>query len=542
MKKLFLSLVLSAGLVAGITSCQPSEDAIAPEVAGVDLIEYYSQVALANYEEIKDRQSTFLVSGPTATGTDTWTAGNTYVMSGPIVVRDGDTLVIEEGALVKAFPGQGIAVSYLLVERGGTIIANGSAASPIIFTSLADRIEPGQVIIPEEFASLRLPVAARGLWGGVLILGEAFNCVDPVIPSQGEIAGVPEFATSVGINGNHTIDRTFGPRTGEGTDGAFGGSSGSMRYCSIRHGGTRLNLLDPVSDINGLSLASVGNGTTIDFVEVIANRNDGFKFIGGTVNTKHLVASFCGDDHFDTDICFQGSGQYWFSWQDNVTGDNGAEQDGAIGAVEAAGAFFASPVVANATYLGYITGTGGSRPYRFRDNSGGLYGHSIFANHGRQADVEAVGAVGVIGSSRPSSDERLAAGDLGLTCVIFDEIFGVAPGTLPIRVGGAPIVPANFPSSVVNTSSAAVTFAGDFITPTSANATTAPVDARAAIAAFFADANNAISTTRNNPIDLTFFDQVTYKGAFDPAATPWVFGWTAWEEYYLENNLPGGPL
>ncbi len=534
MKKLFLSLLVSAGLVAGITSCQQSEDAITPDVAGVDLIEYYSQVALANYEEIKDRQSIITVQGPTATGTDTWTAGNTYVLNGPILVRDGDTLVIEEGALVKAFPGQADASSYLIIERGGTIIANGSATTPIVFTSLADRIEPGQVIIPDANASFRLPVAARGLWGGVIMLGEAFNCVDPGDPSQGEIEGIPVGAVSVGINGSQAIDRTFGPRTGNGTDGAFGGSSGSMVYCSIRHGGTTIGNINAGNEINGLTMGSVGNETTIDFVEVFANRDDGFEFFGGTVDTKHLVASFCGDDHFDTDICFQGSGQYWFSWQDNVTGDNGAEQDGAIGAVEAAGAFFASPVVANATYLGYITGTGGSRPYRFRDNSGGLYGHSIFANHGRQADVEAVG-------SRPSSDERLAAGDLGLTCVIFDEFFGVAPGTLPIQVGGSAIVPANFASSVVNTSSSAVTFAGDFITPTSANATTAPVDARAAIAAFFADGNNAISTNRNNPIDLTFFDQVSYKGAFDPAATPWVLGWTAWEIYYLENNLPGGP-
>lgn len=98
-------------------------------------------------------------------------------MNGPIVVRSGDELIIEEGALVKAFPGQAGSASFLLVEEGGKLIAEGSASSPIIFTSLADRIEPGQVIIPDENETFRLPVGALGLWGGLILLGDA-----PIVP------------------------------------------------------------------------------------------------------------------------------------------------------------------------------------------------------------------------------------------------------------------------------------------------------------------------------------------------------------------------
>ena len=113
--------------------------------------------------------------------------------------------------------------------------------------------------------------------------------------------------------------------------GAFGGSdeadsSGVLRYVSIRHGGT---LIGADNEINGLTLGAVGSGTTVEFVEVFANLDDGIEFFGGTVNTRYLVVAYCGDDSFDYDQGFRGKGQYWFTIQDADSGDGG-EHDGDI--------------------------------------------------------------------------------------------------------------------------------------------------------------------------------------------------------------------
>jgi len=54
----------------------------------------------------------------------TLTAGNAYVLNGPLFVQDGVTLTIEAGTTITAQAG-GTSV-YLLVEKGGQIIANGT--------------------------------------------------------------------------------------------------------------------------------------------------------------------------------------------------------------------------------------------------------------------------------------------------------------------------------------------------------------------------------------------------------------------------------
>ena len=41
----------------------------------------------------------------------------------------------------------------------------------------------------------------------------------------------------------------------------------------------------PANEINGLTLGAVGRGSTIEYVEVFNNSDDGVEFFGGTVNT-----------------------------------------------------------------------------------------------------------------------------------------------------------------------------------------------------------------------------------------------------------------
>jgi len=62
--------------------------------------------------------------------------------------------------------------------------------------------------------------------------------------------------------------------------GLYGGSeldhsSGSITYLSLRHGGTDIGA---GNEINGLTLGGVGSGTTIDYVEIIGNADDGVEF------------------------------------------------------------------------------------------------------------------------------------------------------------------------------------------------------------------------------------------------------------------------
>ena len=47
--------------------------------------------------------------------------------------------------VVKGEVGTGANATALIIARGGKLNANGTATAPIIFTSVADEIEPGQI-------------------------------------------------------------------------------------------------------------------------------------------------------------------------------------------------------------------------------------------------------------------------------------------------------------------------------------------------------------------------------------------------------------
>ena len=104
-------------------------------------------------------------------------------------------------------------------------------------------------------------------------------------------------------------------------------NSGTLAYVSIRHGGTQLGA---ANEINGLTLAGVGSGTTIHHVEVVSNFDDGIEFFGGSVTVDNALVAFCGDDSFDWDQGFHGGGSNWLAIQDQPTGegDRGGELDG----------------------------------------------------------------------------------------------------------------------------------------------------------------------------------------------------------------------
>ncbi len=219
----------------------------------------------------------------------TWSSDKTYLLEGRITVTNGATLTIEPGTLIKGGAGAEANAKALIVARGSKINACGTAAAPIVMTSVADNIS-SSMIASGDFASPNLDASIKGLWGGLIVLGNAPISVEGD-GGEAQIEGIP------------TTD----------TNGLYGGTveddnSGSLCYISIRHGGTNIG---EGNEINGLTLGGVGNGTTIDNIEIVANNDDGIEWFGGTVNCTNLLVWACGDDGMDTDQDYTGTVTNW---------------------------------------------------------------------------------------------------------------------------------------------------------------------------------------------------------------------------------------
>lgn len=293
-KNLTLAVVAALGLGAALTSCKKG---CTDETA----LNYDEKAKKENPDVpcIYPEEDDFVTVSSNITSNTTWTKDNVYHLESRVVVESGATLTIEAGTIIKGGSGTGANAKALIVARGGMINAVGTATEPIIFTSVADEIMPGQI------ASPNLSDELQGLWGGVIILGNA-NISADVSPKQ--IEGIPA----------------------SDPNGLYGGSddadnSGTLQYVSIRHGGTNIG---EGNEINGLTLGGVGSGTTIDHIEIVANNDDGVEFFGGTVSVSDLVVMNNGDDALDTD-------QAWNGTVDNFAiynpGDEAMELDGPEG-------------------------------------------------------------------------------------------------------------------------------------------------------------------------------------------------------------------
>jgi hypothetical protein len=228
-----------------------------------------------------------------------WESGNIYILTTRISILDGVTLTIEPGVIVKGEAGTGSNATALIVARGGKLLAQGTSDSPIIFTSIADEIKPGEV------ASPNLDTNLNGLWGGLIVLGKAPISADS---ETVQIEGIPPSDQNGLYGGDNPLD-----------------NSGIIKYVSIRHGGANIG---EGNEINGLTLGGVGSGTVIENIEIISNQDDGIEWFGGTVNVKNAVVWNAGDDAIDAD-------QNWIGTLDNFVivtpGDECFELDGPEG-------------------------------------------------------------------------------------------------------------------------------------------------------------------------------------------------------------------
>lgn len=210
----------------------------------------------------------------------TLTCDREYLLRYETRVNPGVTLTIEPGTVLR---GDHETKGLLLVQPGGRLIAEGTPTRPIVLTS--DR--------PRE-------QAAAGDWGGLLLLGRA-----PVNTARARVEGIAR-------------------------GGEFGGDrvdddSGVLRYVRIEYAGMELA---PNNELNGLTLAGVGRGTTIDHVEVRDTTDDCFEFFGGSVDASHLVCTNPGDDAFDFDLGYRGELEHLIVRDhDRLGSGNGVEVD-----------------------------------------------------------------------------------------------------------------------------------------------------------------------------------------------------------------------
>jgi hypothetical protein len=254
------------------------------------------------------------VSGDITENT-TWYSTAKYMLSGFVYVKNNSILTIQPGTIIKGVVDSKAA---LIIERGSKIMAQGTAAAPIVFTSAKAAGSRGS-----------------GDWGGLVLCGKATTNKH----DNGAGVGVAEG----GIGSNYG-----------GTDDAD--NSGVLQYVRIEFPGIPLTSTAN-SEINGLTLYAVGNGTTIDHVQVSYSGDDSYEWFGGTVNCKYLVALRGLDDEFDTDNGFRGNVQFIFGLRDpNVSdqsGSNGFESDN-----DADGSALTPvtrPVFSNATIYGPLT-------------------------------------------------------------------------------------------------------------------------------------------------------------------------------------------
>jgi len=254
------------------------------------------------------------------------------VFVGGIHVKNGAVLTVKPGTRM-VFDSD--ALSYLLIEQGSKIMAEGTAADPIIMTGALE--EPGS-------------------WGGLHICGKA--------PINSGGTGLSEIG-----------------------DAAYGGSSisdnsGIIKYVRVEFSGTNL---DADHQGNGISFYGVGNGTTVEYIQVYQGFDDGIEFFGGSVNIKYVMVNEAEDDSFDWVEGWNGKGQFLIAEQGDI-GDRGFEGDNLK--ADNAASPKSSPILANVTLIG--AGDADNYGMKLRRGTAGIFKNIIIAGgfDKRSIDIE----------------------------------------------------------------------------------------------------------------------------------------------------------
>lgn len=275
------------------------------------------------------------------TAATTWTKDKKYVLKSIIYV-DGAVLTIEPGTTIAGDRG-----SALIVTRTGQLLAEGTAAEPIVFTA-------------------NFPEGMRGVgnnnWGGVLLNGKA---AINVTGGDNKAEGLPDEPRN---------------RYGGGATPDDAHSCGKLRYVRIEFAGQPLSAND---ELNGLTLNACGTGTVVDYVQVHRGIDDGVELFGGSVNLKHLVITGSDDDGLDWDQGWTGKAQFLVVQQLPGRGNHGIEADNNRASQDAMPR--SSPTLSNVTLVGRAPdssdpGEGRSRGIVLRVGTAGTLSNVIVTN------------------------------------------------------------------------------------------------------------------------------------------------------------------
>jgi hypothetical protein len=424
----------------------------------------------------------------------TFHAETTYTLAGFVHVANGATLTIEPGTTIEGTIG-----SALFIMRGARIMAEGTAAAPIVFTS-------------DQPAGSRKP----GDWGGLAIIGNGVinRSGSIILEGTGSSAQNPDIAYSGGtINSDN---------------------SGSLRYVRVEFAG-----FGPQQnqELNSFTFAAVGSGTQLSYLQSLAGLDDSFEWFGGAVDGKYLISYESGDDHFDPSEGYVGRNQFLIALQSTIlppragagsaSGDpQGFEVDN-CGSATGGGCDngynstpLTIPMFANFTLVGpgpiaEVTSTSGGIGMVLRRGAAGHYVNGIIARWPRAA----------LSLRDAETQTRYTNGDLILRNILVLETGATAGTNGPLFEGGSGRFAIDSVAENIEKADGAVVAADEFVgvptPPTLAGldfALTAGGLARTGGTGAF---TGALATKAGN-----FVTGTAYRGAWDPAGTKWWQGWT----------------
>ncbi|WP_206537978.1 hypothetical protein [Sphingobacterium deserti] len=297
----------------------------------------------------------------------------TYKLTGKLEIESGGKLTIKPGVIVEATKFvDGEEIRYIAVAQGGQIFVEGTKEAPVVMTA-ADKVQQA--------------------WGGVVICGRA--PINPGATASAEVSGLTYGGTVANDN------------------------SGSIKYLRIEYSGYAYS---STKEFNGLSMFGVGNGTTIEYVQVHEGSDDGFEWFGGTVNTKYLVATANEDDQFDWTEGWNGTNEFWYAKEAASKGNRGIEADNNSNNHLANP--ISNPTIKNMTLIGRGNVGSERQAIKLRVGTKGTFDNLVLSNWGVGFDVEHNEGIGYV-----------ADGTLKATNVKFENVLLKSVGIMSVPAG-----------------------------------------------------------------------------------------------------------
>ena len=314
-------------------------------------------------------------------------------------------------------------------------------------------------------------------------------------------------------------------------------NSGVMTYVSIRHSGANLLV---GSEINGLTLASVGRGTKIENIEIVSCADDNIEIFGGTVNLKYCTTLFGNDDMFDYDLGWTGKAQFFYGMKadNNGTGNVGPDNDNGIEADSDDNSNNATPrshpILYNFTLMGNSKAavTADNRSVsgaNFKDGAEGELYNSIIAGFRNGINIEKGISAPRTFNSYQNWTTEVAQQDADANT----ESLKIKCNTL---IGNTFAMGTNAGSTATVTGLKAIEKA-QFTTDKNDSLTSLT----GFISAFAINGNTNVATTKNDPVPATplsitgcptppsdgFFEPAPYRGAFSSTlGQNWLSDWS----------------